>query len=374
MEPAIRYSVIVPTYDRVDDLETCLESLVVQTAKNFEVIIVDDCSGPETRAFVETFIAKYPHIPSRYVRQEKNGGHGKARNAGMAIARGEILLFTDDDCILPPEWVATHADAHVRYPEAAGVGGWYWPPADRPKNVFDRFYEIQYRYSYQGMHDCEVWTNTMSSLAGNTANMSYKTDLIRALNGFDEAIYFTGGIDWELKTRMIATGRSLVSIPLSVVHTKAFTLRSFLSKTIKLGRGMDYMASKYKVVQRPSLRFALGTYSTWKTNPVIGGECAWVALLWTLALIPGKWVNRLRHFRPREVFDNKSRSALYNEFEKIIKEDIPAVFIYSPEYMYILPDKIKGIEFNTINNPSDRLYNSESWYTETDKVWKIFAK
>ncbi len=76
----------------------------------------------------------------------------------------------------------------------------------------------------------------------------------------------------------------------------------------------------------------------------------------------------------RVIFDNKSRSALYNEFEKIIKEDIPAVFIYSPEYMYILPDKIKGIEFNTINNPSDRLYNSESWYTETDKVWKIFAK
>ncbi len=70
---------------------------------------------------------------------------------------------------------------------------------------------------------------------------------------------------------------------------------------------------------------------------------------------------------------DSDKSELYRDFEKIIQDDMPAIFLYSPEYMYILPDKIKGVEFKTINNPSDRLFNSVSWYTETDKVWKIFA-
>lgn len=75
----------------------------------------------------------------------------------------------------------------------------------------------------------------------------------------------------------------------------------------------------------------------------------------------------------RTIIDDKSRLALYTEFEKIIKDDIPAVFIYSPEYTYILPDKIQGVEYGPINNPSDRLSNTASWFIETDKVWKIFA-
>jgi peptide/nickel transport system substrate-binding protein len=75
----------------------------------------------------------------------------------------------------------------------------------------------------------------------------------------------------------------------------------------------------------------------------------------------------------RTTSDDKDKSKLYSEFEKIIQDDLPAIFLYSPKYMYILPDKIKGVEFKTINNPSDRLFNSASWYTETDKVWKVFA-
>ncbi len=75
----------------------------------------------------------------------------------------------------------------------------------------------------------------------------------------------------------------------------------------------------------------------------------------------------------RTIIDDKSRLALYTEFEKIIKDDIPAVFLYSPEYTYILPDKIQGVEYGPINNPSDRLSSTASWFIETDKVWKIFA-
>ncbi len=74
----------------------------------------------------------------------------------------------------------------------------------------------------------------------------------------------------------------------------------------------------------------------------------------------------------REISNEQERIKLYDSFQKIIKEDLPAIFLYSPQYMYILPDKLQGIKFGPITNPSDRWYGSDSWYTETDNVWKIF--
>lgn len=74
----------------------------------------------------------------------------------------------------------------------------------------------------------------------------------------------------------------------------------------------------------------------------------------------------------RSTSDEATKTNLYESFEKIIKDEIPAIFLYSPNYMYIIPDKLKGINFGQITNPSDRLSNISSWYTETDNVWKIF--
>lgn len=307
MNTSIRYSVVLPTYNRVPDLKTILESLVVQTAKDFEVIIVDDASDGDTRVFCENFIAHHSQIPIQFVRLEKNGGHGRARNAGTAVARGQIVLFTDDDCVVPTDWIKEHAEAHARYPDAVGVGGWYWSGSStRKKNRFDRYFELQFEDDFPHMRDVEVWTNTMHSPSGNTANMSYKVAAFKALGGFDERIYFSGGIDWELKTRCIASGYSLVFIPLVVQHEKLFTIKTFLSKHIKLGRGTDYMAAKYRSRPRPTLAGALSTYVHWKTSVVIRGECADVALLCSLAFLLGKYINRILGFKPTEVFDMRS--------------------------------------------------------------------
>ncbi|MEK7190486.1 MAG: ABC transporter substrate-binding protein [Patescibacteria group bacterium] len=72
--------------------------------------------------------------------------------------------------------------------------------------------------------------------------------------------------------------------------------------------------------------------------------------------------------------DEQSRIKKYAQFENEIKKDIPAVFLYSPNFIYVVPKKLKGFSVNHIVSPADRFSNIYSWYTETENVWKIFAK
>jgi len=75
----------------------------------------------------------------------------------------------------------------------------------------------------------------------------------------------------------------------------------------------------------------------------------------------------------RETNDEKVRDSGYVELEKLIQGDIPAIFLYSPDFIYIVPDKLKGIEINSIQCQSERFENISEWYLNTQKVWKFFT-
>ncbi len=72
--------------------------------------------------------------------------------------------------------------------------------------------------------------------------------------------------------------------------------------------------------------------------------------------------------------DDDKRTKLYSDIEKEIQNDMPAVFIYSPDFIYIHRDKILGQTINKITTPAMRFTDVYSWYREIDHVWKIFAK
>ncbi|HEY9583784.1 MAG TPA: ABC transporter substrate-binding protein [Candidatus Paceibacterota bacterium] len=71
--------------------------------------------------------------------------------------------------------------------------------------------------------------------------------------------------------------------------------------------------------------------------------------------------------------DETKRDDIYKSFQKTIENDIPAVFLYSPEYIYVISDRIKGYDFKYIVNPSDRLHGIDKWHINIDYVWKIFV-
>jgi peptide/nickel transport system substrate-binding protein len=76
----------------------------------------------------------------------------------------------------------------------------------------------------------------------------------------------------------------------------------------------------------------------------------------------------------RTISDTEKRKEIYQSFEEQVEKDIPAIFLYSPKYIYLVPKSLKGFDSDTITIPSERFSQINKWYIETEKVWKIFAK
>lgn len=67
------------------------------------------------------------------------------------------------------------------------------------------------------------------------------------------------------------------------------------------------------------------------------------------------------------------RASAYASFHDEIAKDAPAIFLYAPEFLYVIPQNVRGLTLKSISTPSERFLNIYEWYTETDNVWKIFA-
>lgn len=74
----------------------------------------------------------------------------------------------------------------------------------------------------------------------------------------------------------------------------------------------------------------------------------------------------------RTASDEESKETTYAQFEKIIQDEVPAIFLYSPEFIYVVPDRVQGLHLSPVTVPSDRFYGISKWYITTDSVWKIF--
>lgn len=121
----VRFSVIVPLYNRPEEIEELLASLVEQTFQDFEVIVVEDGSERDARDIVAAFSDR---LDVHYFWKE-NTRQGFTRNYGFERAKGEWLVVFDSDCLIPPGYFET-VEAHLRaHPEVEVYGG---PDAAHP--------------------------------------------------------------------------------------------------------------------------------------------------------------------------------------------------------------------------------------------------
>ena len=98
----MKISVIIPVYNVYDYLEKCLNSLVKQTDKNFEVIIVNDGSTDNSQEIIDKFVLENDNM---YSFKKENGGQASARNFGLQKATGEYILFLDSDDYYEPNTI-----------------------------------------------------------------------------------------------------------------------------------------------------------------------------------------------------------------------------------------------------------------------------
>ena len=242
----IKYSIVLPTYNRSRLLRKSLEALAVQTATKevYEIIIVNDGAKDNTKDIVNSFSKNNPDLVLEYIEQN-NSGPAKARNVGIKRSRGEIIFFTDDDCVVPPNWIEKLADGYARYPKIAGAGGRYeW---DNSSKIFAKYYEQKINKKYEKLNkDNEINNNTfLKNPAGNTSNMSYKKTVLEEVGGFDENINFPGFDDTDLKKRIMER-YSILYIPISVTHIRPMGLFHIMKRLFNFGRGRRHFVNKHK--------------------------------------------------------------------------------------------------------------------------------
>ena len=109
-------SVIIPAWRAEKTLGDTLRSVLGQTWKNFEVLVVDDCSPDGTLALARSFAEKDSRV--RVLAQEQNGGVSKSRNRGVREARGEWIAFLDSDDMWMPDKLEKQMALAARHPEA----------------------------------------------------------------------------------------------------------------------------------------------------------------------------------------------------------------------------------------------------------------
>lgn len=128
---ALDLSVILSTYNRGAVLKKALERLLVQqtAGMDYEILIVDNNSTDDTRQVVESFAERDPHF--RYIFEQRQG-LSYARNAGIAAARSDLMVFCDDDVEVSPSWVQKNYEASLRFPDADYIGGKILPTWSGP--------------------------------------------------------------------------------------------------------------------------------------------------------------------------------------------------------------------------------------------------
>lgn len=114
----MRYSFIVPVYNRPDEVDELLQSLTKQTLGNFEVLVIEDGSSVPCEDVVE----KYRTLLDVHYYNKPNSGPGQTRNFGAERSRGEYLLILDSDCVLPPGYLAA-VDEELKREPADAFGG-----------------------------------------------------------------------------------------------------------------------------------------------------------------------------------------------------------------------------------------------------------
>lgn len=180
----MRLSIVIATKDRAPYLERALASFEAQIgAPSFEVIVVDNNSTDDTRGVAERAATKQS-FPVRYV-FEPEPNRGKARNAGIAIASGYLVIFCDDDIVAPPGFLAAHEAAHatsnlVVNGPIINVSGY----EDRPKPGATNF----------------------SRAFLCTCNVSIPKHALTAVGGFDDEFPLYGWEDTELGVRLREAG------------------------------------------------------------------------------------------------------------------------------------------------------------------------
>lgn len=221
----MRFSIIIPVYNRIDEVEELLESLAAQTIHNFEAIIVEDGSTKPCESAVKKWQAKGLDVKYFY---KENEGRSIARNYGMEHATGDYFVFFDSDCVIPPDYFKNLEEALDKNPLEC-FGG--------PDAAHDSFTDKQKAINYSmtsflttgGIRGGKI---QLEKFVPRTFNMGYSRKVFEKIGGFREM--FSEDID--MSTRIRQAGFSIGLIYNPVWHKRRVDFKKFFRQVYVFGK------------------------------------------------------------------------------------------------------------------------------------------
>ena len=238
----MNYSIIVPVYNRPDEVDELLQSLTTQTEKDFEVVVVEDGSTLKC----EDVCKRFAGILDLHYYDKPNSGPGQSRNYGAERARGDYLIILDSDVVLPVDYLS-----NIKRHLAEGTDAFGGPDRAHPS-----FTPIQKAISYSmtsffttgGIRGGTSNTSkpkrkALDKFYPRSFNMGIRADVYRELGGFSKMRF---GEDIDFSYRIVEAGYATALIPEAWVwHKRRTDLRKFWRQVFNSGIARINLYKKY---------------------------------------------------------------------------------------------------------------------------------
>lgn len=267
------YSVVIPTYNRLAMLLRVLEAFDKQVAApDFEVVVVNDGSTDRTAETLDT-LDREGRFAFRFIQKtQENGGPGRARNHGVTLASGDVIVFVGDDTVPEPRFLAEHARVHALYrddPWVACLGYTGWPENERVTPFMNYINDYGLQFGYELIdHDTVVPFNFFY-----TSNISITREVLAA-HPFDTSFPAAAWEDIELAYRLDKLGlRIHFNADAITRHHHPTSVDSFARRQFTVGRSGAIFLHKH-----PELRHFLGVEELRQRGPGTSREIFWLTL------------------------------------------------------------------------------------------------
>lgn len=210
MKPIV--TVVVPVYDSEKYVHECMQSLLAQNFRDFEILVIEDPPYDRAKEIVDAFEDRR----IKYFRNARRLGRYKSRNLGVQKARGKYIFFTDDDCVVSKDWIEQGLKS-FHNENCIGVEG-------KTYYVSDKYEPTYSDHIVREQHVKEQYM---------TCNVAYTKSLMESIGGFDERYDYIGDRDFGL--RAVKFGRINFNPKMIVYHQKiTFKPKEFIRDSRKI--------------------------------------------------------------------------------------------------------------------------------------------
>lgn len=248
----MKYSFIIPVYNRPDEVDELLDSLTRQTFRDFEVIVVEDGSSDPCKEVVE----KFEKVLDVHYYNKANSGPGQTRNYGVEQAQGEYMLILDSDCILPATYLE-EVEKELQQEDTDAFGG--------PDRAHDSFTDVQKAINYAMTSffttgGIRGGKKKLDKFYPRSFNMGIRKSVYQSLGGFSKMRF---GEDIDFSIRIFKNGCRCRLFPEAWVwHKRRTDLKKFFKQVHNSGIARINLYKKYpdslKLVHMLPAVFTLG--------------------------------------------------------------------------------------------------------------------